>query len=185
MTIQIGDPVTGQPYRVGGGGIVAGGSFTLPANTTFASGQLIANSNTNTSVTPITVAAARASSGSVAGGGTGRVKRVRVSTNKTGMAGTEIVRVHFFKNLPTVANGNGGAFSVNGVGAIWLGHADVTLSQVFNDGSKGIAAPAIGQDITFDAAANSANIYALLEARSAITGTSGDTWAVAVECHQD
>ena len=170
--------------QVGGESAVATASVTRPADTTaYAVGDLVANSTNAASVTPITLLAARVN------GGTGLIRRIRLSTTHTGLAGTETFRVHLFKSDPTassgVANGDNGAFSVNGVAAIHLGYADVTLDRVFRDGSKGIATPAVGSDILFDAATGSRSIYALIEARTAYTPASGETFALALEVLRD
>lgn len=161
---------------VGGNSVVVGGSFTRPANTTaYTIGNLIANSTTAGSVVPIPCAAARVNAG------TGVVRRIRVSTNQTGLTGTEIVRVTLYKNSPTVTNGDGGAFAANGIASLSLGYTDVVLTHVYNDGSKGFAAV----DIVFDAASGSQNIYATLETRTGFTPTSGATYALALEVLQD
>lgn len=170
--------------RVGGESAVVVGSVTRPADTiAYAAGDLIANSTTAASVAAIALAAARIN------GGTGLVRRIRLSTNRTGLAGTELFRVHLFRNDPAlgsgIANGDNGAFSVNGIAAIHLGHADVVLDRVFRDGAKGIATPAVGSDILFDAGAATTGIFALIEARGAYTPASGETFTVALEVLRD
>lgn len=161
---------------VGGNSVVVGGSFSRPADTTaYAVGDLIANSTTAGSVTPIASAAARVNAG------TGVIRRIRVSTTQTALAGTEIVRVHLFKTSPTVTNGDNGAFAANGITSLALGYTDVVLNHVYNDGSKGFSSA----DIVFDAAGGSQNIYALLETRTAFTPSSAATYALALEVLQD
>ena len=148
--------------KVGGESAVVGGTITRPADTTaYASGDLVAASTTAATVngSPTSFAAARINAG------TGLIRRVRLSSSKTGLAGTEVFRIHFFKTAPTVANGDNGVFSVNGVAALHLGYVDVTLDRVFTDGSKGIGVPAAGSDILFDAGAATTSIFWLLEAR--------------------
>lgn len=164
--------------------IVQGGTITRPADTTaYSSGDLIANSTTAGSVTPVACPVGRVN------GGTGCIRRVRLSTSHTGLAGTEAFRVHFFKNDPTlssgIANGDNGAFSVNGVAAIHLGYVDITLDRVFRDGSKGIGTPAAGSEITFDCNTSTTNIYALLECRGAYTPASGEVYSIAAEAFRD
>lgn len=168
------------PLTAGGLTAVVTATFNRPANTTaYASGQLVANSTTAGSVLPLALAVARVNAG------TGAIRRVRLSTNKTGLAGTEVFRVHLFKSTPTVANGDNGAFSVNGVAAIHLGIFDVTLDRVFSDGSKGVAAPIVGSEILFDAGAGTQNIFALIEARGAYTPANGETFVLALEVMRD
>jgi hypothetical protein len=159
---------------------IVGGSFTRPADTApYVSGDLVANSTTAGTVVPITVVAARQAAG------TGSIRRVRLTTTKTGLAGTEVFRVHLFKSSPTVVNGDNGAFSVNGVTAIWLGCFDVTMAHAFSDGTKGIGGPLEGSEVTFDCAAASVNLYALVEARGAYTPASGETFTIAAEVFRD
>lgn len=161
---------------VGGNSVVVGGTFNRPADTTaYASGDLVANSTTAGSVTPISAAAARVNAG------TGVIRRVRLTTSKTGLVGTEVFRVHLFKNSPTVTNGDNGVFAAAGIAAIALGRVDVTLDYVYSDGSKGFVAT----DIVFDAGAATQNIYALIEARGAYTPASGETFTLALEVLQD
>lgn len=168
------------PLTAGGLTAVVTATFNRPANTTaYASGQLVANSTTAGSVVPLSLAAARINAG------TGAIRRVRLSTNKTGLAGNEVFRVHLFKTSPTVANGDNGAFSVNGVAAVHLGIFDITLDRVFNDGAKGVAAPIVGSEILFDAGTGTQNIFALIEARGAYTPASGETFVLALEVMRD
>jgi hypothetical protein len=174
------DPVTGLPYRIGGGGAVATAQFTIPANTTYASGQLIANNATAGSVVPLTFATAARTAG-----GTGFITRARASIGHAGLAGTEQVRLRLFRNSPIVANGNGGAFSANIVGAIALGRFDMTLDDIGTDGSKGFGIPVIGSAMIFDCAAGSQSLYGLLEARSGFTLSLSDVVTVALEISQD
>jgi hypothetical protein len=142
-------------------------------------GDLVANSTTAGSVTPLAFTVARQN------GGTGAIRRARLSTNKTGLAGTEAFRLHLFKTSPTPVNGDNGAFSVNGIAAIHIGIFDFTLDRVFSDGAKGIAAPAVGGEIIFDAAAGSQQVFGLIEARGAYTPASGETFTVALETLRD
>lgn len=170
--------------RVGGESAVVAGTLTRPADMiAYAAGDLVANSATATSVAAIALAAARVN------GGTGLIRRVRLSTTRTGASGTDVLRVHLFRNDPAlasgIANGDNGAFSVNGVAAIHLGHADVTLDRVFRDGAKGVAIPAVGSDILFDAGPSTTNIFALIEARGAYAPASGETFTVALEVLRD
>lgn len=178
-----GDPLpAGEAHlgRVGGESAVAGASFSRPANTTaYSIGDLVADNVTAGSVTPITIAAARINAG------TGSIVRCRLSTNKTGLAGTEVFRVHLFKNAPTVANGDNGVFLPAGIAAIHLGYFEITLESVFSDGAKGIAMPAVGSQIVFDAGAGTQNIFALIEARTTYTPASGETFTVALEVLRD
>lgn len=171
-----------SPIAVIGFTAVVAATIVRPADTTaYALGDLIAASTVAATVN------GAASSLPLAriNGGTGLIRRVRLSTSKTGLAGTEQFRVHFFKTAPTVANGDNGALSVNGVAAVHIGHVDITLDRVFSDGAKGIGVPAAGAEICFDAAAGSTAIYFLLEARGAYTPAAGETFTVAAEVLRD
>lgn len=199
-TINTKTPTTGQKVMTGSvpvvlasdfnsenhlGGVtgysaVVTGTNTRPADTTaYAVGDLVANSTTAGSVTPVTLAVARVNNG------TGSIRRIRLSTTKTGTAGTEVFRIHLFKNSPTVTNGDNGVFAAAGIAAIHLGYVDVTLDRVFTDGAKGIGVPAAGGEITFDPATGTPNIFALLEARSAYTPASGEVFTIAAETLRD
>lgn len=162
-----------NPIQTQGTALVAGGTITRPADTAaYASGDLVANSTVAGNVTPVTIAGAAAN-------GAGEVRRVRLSTSKTGLAGTEVFRVHLFKNSPTVTNGDNGAFAPQGITAIFLGYFDITMAQVYSDGAKGIGVPANGSGVIFDT--TTGNIYALLEARGAYTPASGEVFTIAAE----
>lgn len=164
--------------EVGGNSAVPSVTITRPANTTaYTSGQLVSFNTVAATVnaTPTTIAVARKNAG------TGVIRRVRLATNHTGLAGTEVFRVHLFKTAPTVVNGDGASFSANGVTAIAFGYIDVTLTEVFSDGSKGYTS----SDIIFDAAGGSQSIFVLLEARNAYTPTSGEVLTITLECLRD
>lgn len=159
---------------VGGNSIVASDSFARPADTTaYAVGDLVANNVTAASVVALQPTVARVA------GGTGVIRRIRLSTSHTGLAGTETFRVHLFRTAPTPVNGDNGPFSVNGIGAVALGRFDVTLDHVYSDGSIGFAAT----DVIFAAAAQ--KIFALIEARVAYTPVSAETFTLSAEVLQD
>jgi hypothetical protein len=172
--------LTGTLSIAGPASVVAVATFTRPANTTaYATAQLVANATAAGSVVPLAFTVARQNAG------TGAIRRARLSTNKTGLAGTEQFRLHLFKTSPTPANGDGGTYSVNGIAAVHIGIFDFTLDRVFSDGAKGIAAPAVGGEIIFDAAAGSQQIFGLLEARGTYSPASGEIFTVALETLRD
>lgn len=167
--------------QVGGESAVSAATLTRPAGTvTYAPGQLVANSATAGSVTPLALAAGRRN------GGTGMVRRLRLASSATAAAGAAF-RVHLFRGAPTTTVGDGGTFAgaVNGVLAIHLGYADVTLDMAFSDGAKGVAGPGAGSEIVFDCAAGSASLYALIEARSAYAASAGEVFTLAFELLRD
>lgn len=166
------------PLTVGGISAVATATFNRDANTSpYAFGQHV----TNAAKGAMALAVARVN------GGTGIIRRVRLSTNKPTNTGVEAFRIHFFKTAPGTIPNDLAAFSagVSGIAAIYLGKCDVVLENLFTDGAKGIGVPNTGSEILFDAAGGSQNIYALIEARGAYTPTSGETFTLAVEVMRD
>lgn len=158
-------------------GIVSAG-FTRPANTTaYASGQLIANSTSAGSVVPMALVASRDLDF------TGMIRRARIKVNDAAWINAT-VRVHCYKNSPTVANGDGGAWSTTE--SEYLGALDVTFDKQFTDPLvKGIGVPNNGSEINFAPALNTTTIYCLLEARSAVTPASGSAWTLTLEVLQN
>lgn len=167
--------------KVGGIADVPSGSVTRPADTAvYATGDLIANATAAGSMAPIAIAAARVN------GGTGVIRKVRLSTSNAAWA-NNTVRVHLFRGAPTSSVGDNGVFSGNiaGIAAVPLGYADVTFDRAFSDGAAGEGAINVGADTTFKAAGGTTNIYALLEVRGAYAPASGQTFTVALEVLQD
>jgi hypothetical protein len=156
---------------------VVSASFTRPANTTaYASGQLVANSTTAGSVAMMQFAGGRLN------WGTGQVRRARVQKSSTGLTNAQF-RLHLYRNTQTAANGDGAAWSTDGV-ANYIGKLDVTMDEAFTDGASGIALPTDGTDITFKSN-STGSIYGLLEARAAYAPASGETFTVVLEILQD
>jgi hypothetical protein len=160
--------------EVGGKTIITGASFTRPADTNaYAVGDLIANSTTAGSVSPMALAVGRIAQG------TGMIRRARLKVSDTTWANAT-VRAHFYKNSPTVANGDNGAWSSSE--SEYLGCCDMVLDKSFSDPFvKGIGVPSAGSEINFDCAAGSQEMYALLEARTAVTPGSAKTFSLTVE----
>lgn len=156
---------------------VVGGTLTKSTKTTaYTSGMLIAQSATAGSCSPITLAVARASDK------TGMVRRVRLKVNDAAWLNAT-VRVHLFRDSPTFSNGDAGSFAAGVSESNYLGYADVTLDQSFSDPAvKGIGVPAAGGEFNFVPASGTANIFAVLEARSTTgTVTASSTWTATVE----
>lgn len=151
---------------------VASGTITRPSNTTqYASGDLVANSETAGSVASITLAGA-----TINPGGRGKVERLRLSFNDATLTNAQF-RVHLFTTAPTTyANGDNSAFSANGA-AGYLGSVDITVGQAFTDGACGFA----DCDISFVAKAGGSDLYAALEARAAYTPTSAEVFTLSAE----
>ena len=161
---------------------VQGGTFNRPADTVaYAAGDLIANSVTAGSVVPITIAAARVADRPFRG----RRLRLKV-TNPTGWKGI-VVRAHLFRNSPVVMVGDNGVFntaeSYACAEADYIGYQDITLTQAFSDYAKGFA---VGVDFISTPSPGTVNIFALLEARSAVTTPgSGTTFMLNLEVLRD
>ena len=149
-------------------------SFTRPDNTTtYAVGDLVANSATAGSVVAPSF---RAAAGF---GSTGVIRRVRLRKSDDSVTDA-VFRVHFFLADPTtVTNGDNGAFLVSGV-ADYLGAADVTIDQAFTDGAFGVDAPNAGTDITFDIVSG-LEVFWLLEARAAYIPVSEEVFTLQPE----
>lgn len=156
------------------GTIISGATFTTPAGTTaYASNDLIANSATAGSVVPMTFAnVCRVP------GGTGMVRRARFKTTDTGFAG-QSVKLALYKSLPTVTNGDNGAWL--SPDSEFIGTISVTASYHFSDYEKGIGAPDAGSEINFDCATGSQSIYGLEIAGGAITPVGAQTHAWILE----
>jgi hypothetical protein len=182
-------PVAGENHigQVGGAIAVATASFQRPADTlAYAVGDAILDSTTAATVNANTAAGsagimrlhvARATDK------TGMIRRLRLKTNDTAFAAAT-VRVHLFRDRPTVTNGDNGAFLPTE--SNYIGYADVVLDRHFSDAEKGLGVPAIGSEWNFDPAPGTDYIHAILETRTAITTPgSAKTWTLAAEAHQN
>lgn len=148
--------------------------FTRPANTTaYAFGDLVANSTTAGSVVAITLTDAARAVDTVSS-----ILRVRLNKSNAVLTNS-IFRVHFYNVLPTVTNGDNGAFLTPVAG--WLGAADITCDQAFSDGASGVGVATTGTSIVFPPVTGTDDLYALIEARAGYTPTSGETFSVTVE----
>jgi hypothetical protein len=157
------------------GSFAATATFNRPADTTaYAIADLIANSTTAGSVVPMSL---------VTRSGGGILNRVRLKVNDTAWK-AGVIRVHLFRNLPTVTVGDNGALNASETYQFtesdYLGYVDVTLAQATSDGfAKGFAA----FQVIFDV--GGAGIYGLLEARTAVTPGSAKTFTLTLEVAAD
>ena len=148
--------------------VVPSASFTRPADiTAYASGDLVANSTTAGSVVPMTFAVRNENFGSV-------VRRVRIRKTSTSVTGSAF-RVHLYGTLPTVTNGDNGAWV--SILAGYIGSFDVTIDKAFSDGSAGAGVANNGVDVNLSAG----TVYALVEARGVYTPTSAEVITVELE----
>lgn len=148
-------------------------TITRPADTTaYASGDLIANSTTAGSVTPFTFRIPY---------GRGLViYRAGVSRSDTDVTNASF-RIHLYKDSPTCANGDNGAWSTDVAGH--QGFIDVVgTSPAFTDNaqafgvylSNSVYAPMLVLTDT------DRYLYALLEARAAYTPASAETFTLSL-----
>lgn len=155
--------------------ITPSNNFTRPADTTtYASGDLVANSTTAGSVVPLSWTAARVATGNFF------IRRIRLTTSSTSVTLSNF-RVHFYTTLPTVTNGDNGAWLSPTSG--WIGAMDVTVNEAFSDGAAGNGSPNIGSELGV-ALASGQLIYGLIEARAAYVPTSGEVFTVILEVYQ-
>lgn len=166
--------------EIGGALSVPSDNFTRPANTTpYASGNLVANNTTAGSVTPLSWTAARVATGSFL------VRRARLKKSNTSTTNASF-RLHLFTSAPTIANGDGGAFSTTHSG--YLGAIDLDMTgangRSFTDAASVIGVPNVGSEINVKLASGQ-TIRGLLEARGAYTPASAEIFTVELELMQN
>jgi hypothetical protein len=150
-------------------------SFTRPANVTaYASGDLVANDTVAANVVPLKLQLPMQ-------GASALLRRLRLRKSSASIT-TASFRVHLFRTSPTpVAVGDNAALaSLPGDGTNYLGSVDVTFDQAFASGATGFGAFATDSHVhqqTFDGGF----IYALIEARSAYTPASGETFELQLQ----
>jgi hypothetical protein len=165
---------------VAGNYTAASGNFTRPANTTaYSSGQIIANNTTAGSCSPITLTVARANNT------TGAIRRVSLKVNDSAWLNAT-VRVHLFQDSPTYSAGDGGTLTGNLTESGYLGYCDVTIDRSFASTTvKGRGVPDVGAEINFTPSSGTQNIFAVLEARSAVTPAASKVFTVTAEAMQN
>lgn len=155
--------------------IVAASSFARPANTTtYVAGQLFANSTTAGSVTPLSWAICPANGVPV------YIQKSRLITQTSGGAGVTITfgtfKLHLFGQSPTVAAGDGAAFSNTMTN--WYGTLDGTLGFQGTDYSVCELAPTLGNSVMVVPAGGSTTIYGLLQIQAAFVPTNAQVTIV-------
>jgi hypothetical protein len=161
------------------GGVMANpaGSTTLPNSvTTYAVGDLVANSATAGSVVPISISASRIAAGSF------MLRRAKLAKSGSVLTNASF-RIHLWTASPTVTNGDDGAFLPSGV-ADYRGAFDVTIDRAFSDGAAGFGLPVVGFDMNTKLASGSA-VFVLLEARAAYTRVAAEVFTVSFDDLQD
>lgn len=147
-------------------------TFTRPSDTTaYTSGDLVANSVTAGSVVPMTFVTAGK------GFDLDRVNLLHSSATPTNAS----FRLHLYKDSPTIANGDNGAWSTTASG--WIGSVDITATApTFTDTGRGSGVNLINSNyapLSF-CPDKDGIIYGLLEARAAYTPASAEVFTVSV-----
>lgn len=146
--------------------IPADATFTLPSNTQYGVGELVANSGTANLVVAAAFTITK-TSGQITSAG---LKKSSVSVTSA------VFRAHIYAADPTlstgVVNGDNAAFSTK-VGS-YLGAIDLNVDQAFSDAAFGRGTPRVGNIIEFSGVSG-LKLYALYEARATYTPTNGET----------
>lgn len=141
----------------------AAATMTRPNDTTtYAAGDLVANSTTAASVVAFVIPAARQNDQ------TGKLPKCRLQKS-TATTANAIFRVHIFDTNPVAsapANGDNGAFSPASITG-HRGSFDVTVNRAGGNGAVGYGIPTETPYIDFTPASGTRNLYALIEARAA------------------
>ena len=153
-------------------------TFTRPADTNaYASGDLVANSVTAGSVVPL-----QWMLGYSAVNAPVTIKRVRLFKSGTTIT-LSAFRLHIFGALPTVTNGDNGAWLAS-QSANYLAYFDITQQAAtllaFSDGGAGWGALAAGSEANVKFPAG-AILYGLLEARAAYVPASAESFTAILE----
>lgn len=153
-------------------------SFTRPADTTaYSIGDLIANSTTNTLVVPMTF--------QLGYGQNFKVYQAKVKYNSATNTNGKFL-IHLYGSLPTVTNGDNGAWLSTESSYLSNIAVDSTL-QTFSDNSKGVGIfvnTALEVPMLIQADTNY-KFYGLLAATAAYTPTSAEVFTVSLigECY--
>lgn len=149
-------------------------SFTRPANTTaYATGELVANSVTAGSVVPMAFKLDNSFP-------MGQFRLTRARLYKSGTVITNATfRLHLYQALPTVTNGDGGAWLSNNA-ANWLGNIDISSMLAFSDGAAGTGSCPAGSE-QFIREGSGTVIYGLLAALGAYTPASAEQFTATIE----
>lgn len=167
------DPVPVSQVTKSDWAINASATFTRPNDTTtYAGGDLVANSTTAGSVTPMAFTVAPVPAGSFF------VRRCRLYKSGANVNNAAF-RLHLWSVSPTPANGDNGAFSTSG-SASYLGALDVPSMLAFTDGAAGSGYPLVGSSITVKLSSGQI-VYGLLEARGAYPPAASEVFTAVLE----
>lgn len=159
-------------------------TFTRPNDTTtYASGDLVANSTDAASVVAMSFVfdRYRLSKGSVA------VRSAIIQRGDATDVANAQFRLHLFSATPTFGtNGDNDPISGNTTGAsVWLGSIDVNTSIAFADDAVGDGVPTNRPEIVvpFDMGrADTVTLFGILEARAAYSPAAQEVFTVIVLC---
>lgn len=156
--------------------IVTGATTTRPNDTTtYAAGDLWANNTSAGSVTYPTIAAA------IGNDVPGSILRVRLKKSGT-VTTLATFRVHLYNVLPSVTNGDNGAWLSTHAG--WLGMFDVPVIEAFSDATAGIGSPYTGSSVNFAPVSGTQNLYYLIEVRQAYVPVANEVLTPILELAQ-
>lgn len=149
-------------------------TFTRPANTTaYAANALVANSVTAGSVIPMAFHLDNSFP-------MGQFRLTRARIFKSGTVVTNATfRLHLYQALPTVTNGDGGAW-LSSNAADWLGNIDISSMLAFSDGAAGTGSAPAGSE-QFIRQASGKIVYGLLMALGAYVPASAEQFTVTIE----
>jgi hypothetical protein len=163
---------------------VSTATFTRPADTTtYASGDLVANSTSATAVVPMSF------TGPLSAGGAFIVRKARITKTSTTTSNATF-RLHLYSSSPAlvtggIANGDNAAWSTDTSG--WFGTLSIDISTngyAFVDGAGGAGIPVIGTEIA-NKLSSGTTIYGLLEARGSYAPANGEVFTVSLEIVQN
>ncbi len=149
--------------------------FARPFDTTtYASGDLVANSAVAANVVPMQWNIVTAPNNGVF------IRRANIRKVSTGVVLPNF-RLHLFTVSPTSAVGDNGVYSSTSIG--WFCDLDVNMytTDPFSDGNAGIGVPNNGSECAVNPVAST--IYGLLEARGAYVPASGELFTVGLEIY--
>ena len=178
----MGVPYTPQSttYTPGGIATIASATMTRPANTTtYAAGDLVANSTTAGSVTGLVF------SNAVRLNENYRIEGLRLRKSDPSLTNASF-RIYICRALPTLSVGDNGVFNSSGVLAIdsiqhvieWV---DVTMTRSATSGAFGRGTPSNSGVVSLSPVDPSTKLIGLIEATAAYTPASGETFNCILE----
>lgn len=155
-------------------------NFTRPADTTtYAAGDLVANSTTSGSVVPLTFSNAVRTAGDCV-----RIERIRIEKSGTSLTNASF-RFHLFEASPTPTVGDNGVFNNAGVLATnnvlnYVGAFSVTMTNSGSDGAAGFGVPTTGGGITCSPTSGT-SLFGFLEVTAAYAPANAEVFYVVIE----